>query len=41
MIHLYMIYLQNIIINGRVNNIKNSMKALLAFTKDLLAEALT
>lgn len=41
MLHLYIIYLQNIIINGRVNNIKNSIKAFLAFTQHLLIEALT
>lgn len=40
MLHLYIIYLQNIIINGRVNNIKNSIKAFLAFTQHLLIEAL-
>lgn len=41
MLHLYIIYLQNIVINGRVNNIKNSIKAFLAFTQHLLIEALT
>lgn len=39
MLHLYIIYLQNIIINGRVNNIKNSIKAFLAFTQHLGVEA--